>query len=63
MGGSRFTDKLHFKYRADRFKDDDGELVSIKRPRIEVIFRKFSEHADPKENPEFWTHALVDSGA
>lgn len=63
MRGSRFTDKLHFKYRADRFKNDDGKLVSIKRPRIEVIFRKFSEHADPKENPEFWTHALVDSGA
>ena len=61
--GSRFTGKLHFKYRADLFENDTGKVIPIKRPRIEVIFRKFSEHAVPGTNPEFRTHALVDSGA
>lgn len=42
MRGSRFEDRLHFKYRADTFEDDDGKRVPVKRPRIEVIFRKFA---------------------
>ena len=60
MRGSRFTDRLHFKYRTNPF---DDEKVPIKRPKIKVIFRKFPEQVDPKENPEFEIYALVDSGA
>ena len=45
------------------FENDTGKVIPIKRPRIEVVFRKFSEHAVPGTNPEFRTRALVDSGA
>ena len=63
LRGSRNSDKLHFKYKAVLVKNEDGKVIPIKRPSIEVIFRKFSEHTDPKTNPEFRTLALVDSGA
>ena len=60
LRGSRHTGRLHFKYSTDRFENSN---VLIKRPRIDVIFRKFPERAVPEKNPEFTTLALVDSGA
>jgi len=63
LRGSRNTNKLHFKYKSDLFKNDNGNVIPVKRPRIEVVFRKFSEHTNPETNPEFRTLALVDSGA
>ena len=63
LNGSRNTGKLRFKYKVDLFPNADGQVIPVKRPRIEVVFRKFSEHTDPKINPELKVLALVDSGA
>ena len=62
-GGDRQSDKFSLKYHTDLFKNVEGKPIPVKRPRIEVIFRKYSERADPDKNPEFRTYALVDSGA
>ncbi len=45
------------------FKNSNGERKPVKRPRIEVYLRKYSETANPETNPEFRAFALVDSGA
>lgn len=63
IGGDRLSEKLRFKYHTDHFKSSDGKIIPFKRPRIEVVFRKFSERFDLETNPEFRTFALVDSGA
>jgi len=63
IGGDRLSGKFSIKYHTDWFKDSEGRKVPVKRPRIEVVFRKYSESFDPDTNPEFRTFALVDSGA
>ncbi|MGB9002754.1 MAG: aspartyl protease family protein [Nitrosotalea sp.] len=40
----------------------DGKLIHVKKPVIEVTFRKFSE-AKNSENREIRMNALIDSGA
>jgi hypothetical protein len=61
--GFRDSDKFGFKYHTDLFKNEQGVIIPIKRPRIEVVFRKYSERTDPDTNPEFRAFALVDSGS
>lgn len=64
MRGFRSTDKMHFKYHVDWADNEDKtKKIPVHRPKIEVVLRKFSERYDPKTNPEFRIHALVDSGA
>lgn len=63
IGGDRQSDKFAFKYHTDLFKNNEGKVIPVKRPRIEVYLRKYSERADPERNPEFRAFALVDSGA
>ncbi len=63
IGGDRQSGKFTFKYHTDMFKNSAGERVPVKRPRIEVYLRRYSEKADPENNPEFRAFALVDSGA
>ena len=58
----RQTDKMVFKYRALPRWDDKGNPVKVKKPVIEVTFRKFSESKD-ENNREVRVLALVDSGA
>ncbi len=62
-GGFRNSEKFGFKYHTDLFKNEKGERIPIKRPRIEVVFRKYSEKTNPDTNPEFRAFALVDSGS
>lgn len=59
----RQTDKLVFKYRGIPRWDDQGNPYSIKKPIIEVIFRRFSESRDVENNREMRMFALIDSGA
>lgn len=59
----RFAEKMYFRYHNDWIKDENGKDVPVPRPKLEVIFRKYSETTNPETNPEFRTHALVDSGA
>lgn len=65
VGGDRAVEKMHFKYITEMMEDEKtGKMIpSIPRPKIEVIFRKYSEAQDRDSNPEFRTHGLVDSGA
>lgn len=42
--------------------DKNGKLIFIKKPAIEITFRKFSEAKSP-DNRELRLNALVDSGA
>jgi len=65
VGGDRAIEKMHFKYITEMVEDEKtGNLVpSVPRPKIEVIFRKYSETKNLETNPEFRTHGLVDSGA
>ncbi|MGI0073693.1 MAG: aspartyl protease family protein [Nitrosotalea sp.] len=58
----RGADKLHFRYKSLPHWSKDGKLVHIKKPVIEVTFRKFSE-AKSAENREIRMNALIDSGA
>lgn len=58
----RGTDKLYFHYKSLPHWSKEGKLVYIKKPVIEVTFRKFSETKSP-ENREMRMNALVDSGA
>lgn len=62
MRGFRSSDRMHFKYHVDWVKEGDKQ-VPKHRPRIEIVLRKFSERYNPKTNPEFRTHGLIDSGA
>lgn len=65
VGGDRGSEKMHFKYIVEMIEDEKtGKMIpSIPRPKIEVVFRKYSEAKDLELNPEFRTHGLVDSGA
>ena len=63
VGGDRSVDKMKFKYSTDWRLDENQKRIPVRRPRIEVIFRKNSETRDIETNPEFRTHGLVDSGA
>ncbi|MFZ1077552.1 MAG: hypothetical protein WAN47_09030 [Nitrosotalea sp.] len=58
----RGTDKLHFHYKSLPHWDKNGKLINIKKPAIEITFRKFSEKKS-LENRELRLNALVDSGA
>jgi len=59
----RRKDKLDFKYKALPRWTKEGKEVQIKKPVIEVVFRKFSERRDAEKNREVRMLALVDSGA
>jgi hypothetical protein len=64
VGGERFQEKMNFKYVTESFIDKDGKPVNfVPRPKIEVIFRKYSDAKDSETNPEFRIFGLVDSGA
>ena len=65
VGGDRFSEKMHFRYITEQVEDEKtGKMIpTVPRPKIEVIFRKYSEAKDLETNPEFRTHGLVDSGA
>jgi len=41
--GKRAFDKMKFKYPTDWRIDEDGKKFPVRRPRIEIIFRKNSE--------------------
>jgi hypothetical protein len=58
----RQTDKIVFKYKSIPRWDDQGRSIAIKKPVIEVTFRRFSESKD-ENNREVRMLALVDSGA
>lgn len=58
----RQTDKIVFKYKAIPRWNKKGNPVKIKKPVIEVTFRRFSE-SKAKDNREIRMLALVDSGA
>ena len=58
----RGTDKLYFHYKSLPRWAKNGELVHVKKPVIEITFRKFSETKN-EENRELRLNALVDSGA
>lgn len=58
----RGTDKLHFHYKSLPRWTQDGKLTHVKKPVIEVTFRKFSE-VKSLENREMRINALIDSGA
>ena len=47
----RGTDKLHFHYKSLPRWTQDGKITYVKKPVIEVTFRKFSEVKSP-ENRE-----------
>lgn len=61
--GSRHHDKMKFKYHTEWFEDENKKQIPIKRPKIEIVFRKNAETKNIDTNPEFRTHGLVDSGA
>lgn len=64
LRGSRFTEKLRYKYYNDHSLNEDGKTENIvARPKIEVLFRKTVGPKDPETNPEIRVYALVDSGA
>ena len=56
----RQTDKIVFKYKALPRWDNKGNPIKIKKPVIEVTFRKFSESKN-ENNREIRVLALVDS--
>lgn len=58
----RRKDKLYFKYKSLPRWDKEGKLYYVKKPCIEVIFRKYSESKD-EQNREIRLNALIDSGA
>ncbi len=58
----RGTDKLYFHYKSLPRWTADGKLIHVKKPVIEITFRKFSE-AKSIENREMRLNALIDSGA
>ncbi|MFQ5783175.1 MAG: aspartyl protease family protein [Nitrosopumilus sp.] len=58
----RQADKLVFKYKVIPRWNEQGEPVIVKKPVIEVTFRRFSERKD-ENNREIRMLALVDSGA
>jgi len=58
----RQADKIIFKYKAIPRWDDKGNKITIKKPVIEVTFRRFSE-SKTEDNREIRMLALVDSGA
>lgn len=58
----RFSDKLHFKYKGIPRWDEEGKGYLVKKPVIEVVFRRFSERHNV-ENREVRILALIDSGA
>ncbi len=58
----RGTDKLQFHYKSLPAWSKERKLIHVKKPAIEVIFRKFSESKN-EENREMRLTALLDSGA
>lgn len=58
----RQSDKLVFKYKVIPRWDEDGNPIIVKKPVIEITFRRFSESKD-KDNREVRMLALIDSGA
>ena len=64
LPGSRFAEKLRYKYYNDHAVDLDTNQEKVTpRPKIEVVFRKNSSIRDPETNPEIRVYGLVDSGA
>lgn len=59
----RQSDKLVFKYKGIPRWDIEGNQVLVKKPVIEVTFRRFGERKDTESNRELRMLALVDSGA
>jgi len=59
----RQSNKLYFRYKAVPRWDKHGNVSYHKKPTIEVIFRRFAEHKDVKNNREVKMLALIDSGA
>ena len=59
----RGSDKLYFRYKSIPRWDKQGKPVYIRKPVIEVIFRKNAERRDTEENREVRINALIDSGA
>jgi len=59
----RKSEKMHFRYKAERFRNDEGKEITVKKPRVEVCIRKDSGHPDPEKNPEYRAYFTVDSGA
>lgn len=58
----RRADKIVFKYKVIPRWNEHGEPIIVKKPVIEVTFRRFSE-SKGKNNREIRMLALVDSGA
>ena len=59
----RHSEKMYFRYKAERFRNDEGKEITVKKPRVEVCIRKDSGHPDPEKNPEYRAYFTVDSGA
>ena len=58
----RQADKMVFKYKVIPRWDEDGNPIIVKKPVIEITFRRFSE-SKSKDNREVRMLALIDSGA
>jgi len=58
----RQADKIVFKYKVIPRWDENGNPIIVKKPVIEVTFRRFSD-SKSKDNREVRMLALIDSGA
>jgi hypothetical protein len=58
----RGSDRLYFKYKSIPRLTKDGKYVYVRKPVIEVTFRRFSESKD-ENNREMKLNTLIDSGA
>lgn len=58
----RRSDKLHFKYKSLPRWDESGNETPVRKPVIEITFRKYSD-SKSEDNPEIKLNALIDSGA
>lgn len=54
---------MYFRYKGERFRNDEGNEITVKKPRLEIFIRKDSSSADPETNPEYRAYFTVDSGA
>ena len=59
----RRSDKLYFRYKSIPRWDINGTPIYIRKPIIEIIFRKHAERKDSDDNREVRINALIDSGA
>lgn len=55
----RHSEKMYFRYKAERFRNNEGKEITVKKPRVEVFIRKDSSRPDPETNPEYRAYFTV----